>query len=580
MHIEVLELKLQNFLSYGRDIEAGTLSFENGIDIITAANGSGKSVIVDGLCYAFFGRPYRKIKLSSLQNNINSKELRVEVRFRVHSKVYKIVRGMNPSIFEIYENDVLLEEESTIKSYQTMLEENIICTSEEVFRNLIVLGANIASSKSFLDLSAKEKEEIFNCLIDTKIFQELTDASRRKLNAYKTLNTEYEYKDKLLREFLSSEKTRIEDIKKHNERIKTSREKDILEYTNRIEKIKNDISKIDEVLSSKDSNTSESIELLEKNIAQVEDTIKLEDERISSIKEKLLLIKSAEKTSVKCKNCGEINYTIEIDQNLLDSKKTLVDDLKKSEETRRASQESLARYKEELDNIKKLLLKLDTLKSRRGSLQRELDDLESKLEKVQREEELALDTSNFKEKKKEYEDNKDKLLKNKESLEKYKSLNSILDKDNLRGQVISQAIPFLNREINSFIEKFSIMTFNLVINKDFKESIISRNTNVEFQQLSNGQKSRLSFAILFGFLKLIEKRNSTSWNIILLDEVLDSSLDYSGREDLLRILSDEFRDKKDIIIISHNQEIKEKEELFSREITITKDRFSRIEIKS
>ena len=229
MHIEVLELKLQNFLSYGRDIEAGTLSFENGIDIITAANGSGKSVIVDGLCSAFFGRPYRKIKLSSLQNNINSKELRVEVRFRVHSKEYKIVRGMNPSIFEIYENDVLLEEESTIKSYQTMLEENIICTSEEVFRNLIVLGANIASSKSFLDLSAKEKEEIFNCLIDTKIFQELTDASRRKLNAYKTLNTEYEYKDKLLREFLSSEKTRIEDIKKHNERIKTSREKDILE---------------------------------------------------------------------------------------------------------------------------------------------------------------------------------------------------------------------------------------------------------------------------------------------------------------------------------------------------------------
>ena len=124
------------------------------------------------------------------------------------------------------------------------------------------------------------------------------------------------------------------------------------------------------------------------------------------------------------------------------------------------------------------------------------------------------------------------------------------------------------------------MTFNLVINKDFKESIISRNTNVEFQQLSNGQKSRLSFAILFGFLKLIEKRNSTSWNIILLDEVLDSSLDYSGREDLLRILSDEFRDKKDIIIISHNQEIKEKEELFNREITITKDRFSKIEIKS
>ena len=124
------------------------------------------------------------------------------------------------------------------------------------------------------------------------------------------------------------------------------------------------------------------------------------------------------------------------------------------------------------------------------------------------------------------------------------------------------------------------MTFNLVINKDFKESIISRNTNVEFQQLSNGQKSRLSFAILFGFLKLIEKRNSTSWNIILLDEVLDSSLDYSGREDLLRILSDEFRDKKDIIIISHNQEIKEKEELFNREITITKDRFSRIEVKS
>ena len=142
--------------------------------------------------------------------------------------------------------------------------------------------------------------------------------------------------------------------------------------------------------------------------------------------------------------------------------------------------------------------------------------------------------------------------------------------------MISSQIPLLNKYINEFLEKFDMNSYSIVIGKDFKEKIISRNSVTEFSQLSNGQKMRLDFSIRFGFIKLMEQRNSVNTNLLVLDESLDSSIDATGREELLEILKSEFADTKDIIIVSHNQEIKEKEEIFDRNINITKDKFSKI----
>lgn len=573
MNINIKQIKIQNFLSYGRNIDENVYTFENGIDLITASNGSGKSVWLDALCYGFFGRPYRKIKLSSLQNNINTKELRVEIYFDVNNKEYKVIRGMNPSIFEIYENDGLLKEEAAIKSYQKILEENIIYTNEDVFRNLIVLGAGLIGSKSFPDLSQKEKEEIFNCLIDTKIFQELTDLSKKHINEHKTLNTEYEYKDKLLREFIDNEKEKILKIKEHNKKVQEKNEKAENEINAKINEIQAKQDKIKLVLDKK-SIYSWKYDTLKMVIQDIELTIEELKKEYNKNKEMLLLIESAEKTSIKCENCGTINYTIEIDEDIINSKDYIISKIAKLKEMLLNENTKLKEQKELLDSYKEKNIKISSLEK---EYQKNIDLIEDlKKYKEQNNDIIELDIKTYETKVKEYNENKELLFSNKESLEKYKYLNDILSKDKLRGQVISTQIPLLNKFINEFLERFSLNNYNIVINKDFKESIISRNNNIEFQQLSNGQKSRLTFSIMFGFLKLMEYRNTVKWNILVLDEFLDSSFDAEGRSDLLHILKDEFSESKNILIVSHNPEVKDQESIFNREVNIIKDKFSKI----
>jgi len=158
-------------------------------------------------------------------------------------------------------------------------------------------------------------------------------------------------------------------------------------------------------------------------------------------------------------------------------------------------------------------------------------------------------------------------------------LETIIGGNNLKGAVIKKQIPFLNKGINHFLELFSMLEYSFVIDENFKERLINRDDDSEFNSLSNGQKARISFSIMFAFLKLIEERNGVKTNILVLDEILDSSVDASGREELLAILKSEFSDKKDIIIISHNEQIKEKIELFDRLIHIKKDKFSTVMVE-
>ena len=576
MLIELKSIKVQNFLSYGKNLEHNSFEFKNGLDLVTATNGSGKSAIfLDSINYALFGKPFRKIKLQSLQNNINTKELLVNLEFKANDRDYKIIRGMNPSIFEIYEEGVLLPEESTIKSYQSMLEENILGISEDIFRSLIALSSGSNSSKCFLDLSVKEREEIFNYLIDTKIFQDLTDITKKHINSHKTFNTEFEYKTKILSDFLNSEKERITEINTHNKKLQEDKEKDISLSKEKIQALKEKNTKIEKALE-KESLFKEKLSFLDSIIASHKDTIEKSFTRMKEIEEKLLLIESAKKTAITCSDCGSVNYTIKIDQSLIDSESELERSRRVLDKNIAETKDELEEAREEKDEYKTKLNKLEILKREFSKNNKDILSLEDRIKDLENSEILSIDTSSYKAKKQEFEEVKAELLQNKDKLEKYQWIHELVSKNTLKGEVISSQIPLLNKYINDFLEKFDMNSYSIVIGKDFKEKIISRNSVTEFSQLSNGQKMRLDFSIRFGFIKLMEQRNSVNTNLLVLDESLDSSIDATGREELLEILKSEFADTKDIIIVSHNQEIKEKEEIFDRNINITKDKFSKI----
>ena len=695
MRITFEKVTWKNLLSYGNDVQ--TYNFKSGIDLINAINGAGKSTVIESVFYALFGVPFRKIKKGSLVNDINKKKLLVELFFSIDEKKYKVKRGQKPNVFVIYE-EVELEdgkkefseilEKATVKEYQDNFEDDILKIDETVFRQLISISSNMASSKPFMELTQREKEKLFQVVTDTSIFNHLSDKIKLKIQDAKIGQKEAEYKRDIIDNAIQSEEIMIEQAKKQNEdfenhhndnikqteeSIRTSKE-NIQKYKDGIEKLrelKDDYDSLNiDLIGEKQELTSIEMEMRmfnEGELDKIEEKYKkllqdeddryfdldykkeeehleiLQDEKIkagSKIREIGIIIKqieAAKKGSIQCKSCDTVNYITDIDEeevqkhdefitecNDLESKvkelnkefeaeKAKLQEIKEQEKENhhqnkkdinskkdkeiKLLRENQDEYKsEEREILKKEINKIQStmdaykeklLKSKhiKATLQEHEDNLkfyENKLVELSSVKMIKIDEEPLKEKKEQQKQHKKEVQTITKSIQDLNYLmNMLSDKgeNNLKGQIIARTIPFLNKGINYFLEKFSLNEFNFIVDEQFKERIISRENNTEYNSLSNGQKMRISFSIMFSFLKLIEEKNGVSTNMLFLDEILDGSLDAAGREELLHILKDEFSEQKNIIIISHNQEIKEKVELFDRMIKVQKDKFSSLEIE-
>jgi DNA repair exonuclease SbcCD ATPase subunit len=689
MNIYFSEVKWKNLLSYGDNFT--TLEFNNGIDLVLGTNGKGKSSFADAIFYGLFGKPFRKIKSLNLINRGNKKKLEVQIKFSVDESKYKIVRGMKPSKFEIYEKKddsdeyVIIEQRAATKDYQKMLEEDILKFNETVFRQLMVLGSNLPNSKPFMDLSSSEKEQLFQTLTDTSIFGYLKGTLKNKISDLKILIKDYEYKRDILSSSITSEKSMIEQAerqnddfeKNHNENIKLTEEnirkveEDIKRYNDALDKLRELKIKYDEknqeisvltfdLNSKKEENETKILRIQEDNMKEyqkllsectIQETdvletqkmdeeilkLKLENQELSKEKmdldSKIKYIEASEKSSIPCKSCKTINYLTDICDNevhkkeeylariknikviitnkteeikklefkLRDFKKSIQNKLQENKDGIQSKKETMDKellkiqnklqiniepYEKEIrelrvnnEKIKEALLNGKRIKENLQEQEKSLEFYVRKLDDLRHIKKVQIDYESLKEKKILFKNIQNDLADNLKSKEDYTYLETIIDGNNLKGAVIKKQIPFLNKGINHFLELFSMLEYSFVINENFKERLISRDVDSEFGQLSNGQKVRISFSIMFAFLMLIEQRNGVKTNLLVLDEVLDSSIDASGREELLQILKSEFAPSKDIIIISHNQEIKEKIEIFDRLIHIDKDKFSALKIE-
>jgi len=182
MYIEIYKIKFKNFMSYQAEV---VYEIQNSVILINGTNGKGKSSILEAIYYGLFGRSFRKISNSELINSVQGKNLEVQIFFRIQSDEYQIIRGMKPNKFEIYKNNDLILQDSKSLDYQKMLEENILKTNDNVFKQLVLLGANIPTSKNFSELSNKEREEIFKYIIDIGIFSEYNDIAKTRIKELK-----------------------------------------------------------------------------------------------------------------------------------------------------------------------------------------------------------------------------------------------------------------------------------------------------------------------------------------------------------------------------------------------------------
>jgi DNA repair exonuclease SbcCD ATPase subunit len=561
-------------MSYGSTVH--TVDFTNGMHLIFGKNGTGKTTQFIALYYALFGKPYKKNKVASLINETIKKELLVTLTFIVDNDNYKIVRGQKPSIFEIYCNDILLNQNSTNSEYQTILEESILKFNETIFKQLIFLGANVNTTKSFVDLTKAEKEELFSIITDTAIFSELKEAIKLKSKQLTANKTELDYKSKVLKELIIAEEANIKKLIAHNASVAEQNEEVITLLQDKIKNIEESITKYDEALIK--LKEKKSIYDSEKYILEVmngnANGVKKD---LDNLKLQLRRIEDVEKTFSHCIGCATLNKISDVD---ISVKPKVLLDIESLTETYDKLLVAINQKAEEVNALLELLQKGKQVKISKEAKEQELNSTLAEIQRIQNTVVYEIDNALLETKTIELTECNIHLETVGGELINYDKLNKLFDNNNIKGLIIKQSLPLLNKFINEYLDCFTEFPFKFNVDETFSTSLKRTNGldnyEYDFQSLSNGQAMRITFSIILAFLRLVEYKNGVSTNLLILDEILDSSLDTDGRLELLELLKNNFTEKS-IYIISHNDEIKNTE-LFDIQYHVsTVDNFSNIE---
>lgn len=537
--INFKNISFKNFMKYGNKVNK--VDFNNGLTLITGTNGAGKSSIFIALHYVLFGKTYNGKTLGSLVNNINKKDMLVELELEINDNPYRIIRGTNPNKFEIYKNNELVPVLGTATAYQEYLETSILKLTEQAFKNMIYLGGDLLS-QSFVRLSKKEKEEVFSILSDTSIFLELTDKIKTLEKEKVTEQTNETYILNTLTTTLIQTKEQYNTLVEqyNNQKQKQSANTDeikakLAECNNKIEQAKQIKSEYDNIdLTELEGKIND----LKQKIAKAEASLK--------IKEKFVL----------CGDCPKVANFVNMEFN-----------------------------KDELEaEYNKVYSEYNELNTKKQDLLKQLNEIKP-FAVMKKEYELLLEnTTVINEPSRDVLDLVEKQVKDQEVkinsvndyISKLRTLKQLLSADNLRGLFLKIHLPFINKTINQYINMFSNFNFNFMLDNTLKETIYKNNKPFEYKSMSNGEALRLTFSIMLAFIDICRNKFNTKCNLLILDEALDSSLDTVGKNELLSILRQQ-KQELAVYIISHNSEIKSSSTYFDNFITIKNDgKFSSI----
>jgi DNA repair exonuclease SbcCD ATPase subunit len=546
-------IKWRNFLSTGNQFTEVELTKEKST-VIVGANGAGKSTILDALTFALFSKPFRKINKPQLLNSINQSDCVVELEFDVGKNKYKVVRGIKPAKFEIYQNGVALDENASVVDQQKHFEQTILKMNYKSFTQIVVLGSS--TFVPFMRLPLAARREIIEDILDIQIFSTMNVNLKEKVKVTNDELKDHEYKLSLIKEKIDMQKQFMMDIDKKNK-------EDIQEKEKRKETL------LCEALNYETEIISNDETINEKTIA-VSDTSKVKAtiSKVDSIKNKITTKqKSYNKEKVffqqndSCPTCGQ-----SIEEHFKQEKITLLSD--KLAEVEKAmsdlgQQLSNLRSQEDtfillIDEINELNLKNRQLKNDINSLHRRIEELDDDIRKLrdsdvnQREQFSILKSLN--------EDGKriqETVSETKEEKDCLLTAAQLLKDSGIKTRIIKKYLPTMNKLINDYLDKMEFST-SFMLNENFEEVIKSRyRDEFSYESFSEGEKARIDIALLLTWRSIAKLKNSVDTNLLILDEIFDGSLDQNGNSDLGWILKT-FDEKTNVFVISHRDNIADK----------------------
>lgn len=540
-------VSLKNFLSVGNN-PVEVLLNKSPTTVIQGRNGQGKSCISDAINFALYGKPYRKINKPDLVNSINSKALEVDIKFTSNGKHYRIVRGIKPNIFEIYENGKIINQASDTRDYQEFLESNILGMNENAFKQIVLIGST--NYIPFMQLDTSKRKDVIEELLDIKIFSNMNILLKGKISSVKENIRDLEYK----KNTLIGNKNLIDqqNSKYHQESL--HREQSILD----------DIDTLNKQIITIDANINKCIEQISNLSLETVSVSESELVKYNKLKYSLAAKLSNDlsnqqffNTNDSCPTCKQLIEDIH-KQSMVLSIQSSIDNIKQAESK---LEDKITEIVKLIDNNKLLERKIQSIKNQLAIYTNDKKNANNGIEKAKKDllqvsidkSKIVVDVSKI-----EQEINAvSQLLKDQTHIkDRYDIALKLLRDDGIKAKIIEQYIPQINYHVNEYLSKLG-MPVQFILNENFEESIHSRyRDKFKYENFSEGEKARIDNALLLTWREIAKSKNTTNTNLLFMDEVFDSSLDSAATEELLEILSN--TPNTNIFIISHKNDLADK----------------------
>ncbi len=546
MFIEFKKVRWKNLLSTGNVFTEIQLNADP-TTLIVGKNGNGKSTIIEAITFALYGKPFRRINKPQLINAINQKGLLVELEFEVGGKEYLIRRGMKPTIFEIIQNGVLINQDAAIKDYQEYLEKNILKWNFKSFTQIVILGSR--SFVPFMQLPLGGRREVVEDLLDMQIFSAMNTLLKQKILDNKNDIRETKSKIEVAEHKINIHKEYMKSLAKNTKKQLEINQNTIDDYISNIQ-----------ILNEEESNISSQLEDLfieMQSYNTVEDKYNENLSLVSTVKSRISKLKNEISFYHNNESCPTCRQGIEHDFKA----STIADKelaISEGEEVLASIQKTLITLEQRKLELENLNAKYSALDSQRNEIKVKIRSMTDFIQKIESDNdrlrkehsETASTMDNVQEYKKElsslikfYDD----LIADRSTLD----VVSVLLKDGgLKSKIIKQYIPLMNKYINKYLAALELPCI-FELDENFNEVVKSRyKDDFSYDSFSEGEKSRIDIAMLFAWRDIARVRNSSSTNLLILDEVFDSALDSNGTDELLKILSMVSGDSN-IFVISH-----------------------------
>lgn len=557
-------IKFKNFLSTGNIFSEIGLD-EHQTTLIVGDNGAGKSTLLDALSFSLFGKPFRKIKKPQLINSITRKNLMVEVDFSINKVDYKIIRGIKPHVFEVYKNGEIINQSAAVKDYQTILERQILKVDHKTFCQVVVLGS--ATFQPFMQLSTQNRREIIEDLLDLQVFTTMNGLLKNKILVNNESLRKSDADRKQLNDKITLMRSHMIEMQSNNEDL-ISEKKEMIEDS----RVKIEV------------NSAKYKELEEKNC-----TLKSNISDENKIKEKMGQL-SLLKVKIETKLRGvrkDLDFYM-VNDNCPVCHQDIHEDFREETIKERKSQKEeidvgidklVEQYNKMDSRIKEIMvvndkindnnLEIHTIKNNINStmeyvaiLEKEINGLNKKIvENNDHSTMTELETHLQRIEKEHYNNDEERNI--------LSMCTSMLKDGGIKSKIIKQYVPVINKLINKYLSSMEFMC-QFELDEQFNETIKSRHRDVfSYTSFSEGEKMRINLAILFTWRAVAKMRNSINTNILIMDEVFDSSLDANGTDEFMKVIRELTMDTNTIIISHKSDQLSDK---FERVLKLEKNR--------